>query len=114
MEKNESFKQEFEQNKAFYQKAKNWIRKNHCGRYVIIGAGQLLDVQDTYDLALERANELKRKLLHVMVFKAEEEPFFGTIKFGMRSTYAHPGSNSEQSIPEEVIRGYLTRQATND
>jgi hypothetical protein len=89
MDKNESFKQEFEQNRAFYQKAKDCIRENYCGRYVIIGAGQLLDVQDTYDLAIEEANKLKRKLLHVMVFKAEEEPFLGTLKFGMRTTYAH-------------------------
>lgn len=92
MGENESFKQEFEQNKAFYQKAKNWILENHFGRYVIIGAGRLLDVQDTYDLAVEKANELKRKFLHVMVFKAEEEPFWGTIKFGMRSTWHIPKS----------------------
>ena len=72
MGENESFKQEFEQNKAFYQEAKSWILENHFGRYVIIGAGRLLDVQDTYDLAIKKANELKRRLLHVMVFKAEE------------------------------------------
>ena len=92
MDENKSFKQEFEQNRAFYQKAKNFLCENYCGRYVIIGAGQLLDVQDTYDLAIEKANKLKRKLPHVMVFKAEEGPFFGTIKFGMRSAHAPPES----------------------
>ena len=90
MGKKQAFEQEFEENKTFYQKAKNWIRWKYRGRYVIIGAGQLLDVQDTYDLAIKRANDFKRKFPHVMVFKAEEEPFFGTIKFGIRSTYAHP------------------------
>jgi hypothetical protein len=89
MDKNKSFKQEFEQNRAFYQKAKSLIRENYRGRYVIIGAGQLLDVQDTYDLAIEKANKLQRKLLHIMVFKAEDEPFFGTIKFRLRETLAH-------------------------
>ena len=39
MDKNKSFKREFEQNKAFYQEAKNFLRENFCGRYVIIGAG---------------------------------------------------------------------------
>ena len=90
MGKKQAFEQEFEENKTFYQKAKNWIRGKYRGRYVIIGAGQLLDMQDTYDLAIKKANDFKRKFLHVMVFKAEEEPFFGTIKFGIRSTYAHP------------------------
>ena len=96
MDKNKSFKQEFEQNRAFYQKAKDFLRENYCGRYVIIGAGQLLDVFDTYDLAIEKANKLQRKLLHVMVFKAEDEPFFGTIQFGLRSTHAH--TKSERKI----------------
>ena len=77
----DEFDNQREENVKFYEKAKDWLVANYCGRYVVIASAELQGIEDTYDAALTKASTLKQRFSHVMVFKAGDVPFLGTERF---------------------------------
>jgi hypothetical protein len=73
------FDQAFEENKKFYENSRDWIKKEHSGKYVIIGNGELLDVKNTYDDAIALTDKYSKDLPALIVFRGDEEPVFEQI-----------------------------------
>lgn len=77
-EENNSLEEELTQNRAFYEGRKEYIQDKFAGMYVVIAHGELIRVLDTYDQAIEVAEEIETEFPGVMVFRGDEEPYFGT------------------------------------
>jgi hypothetical protein len=82
-EKLKSFDEQLEKNKVFYEREKRRITERYAGRYVVIADGEIKDVCDSYDDAIERSAPFEETFFNVLVFKAGEEPFFGTEAHGL-------------------------------
>jgi hypothetical protein len=75
--------EQVKKNRGFYERSKEWIAEQYLGRYVIIADGEIKDARDGYAEAIERSVELEKIFLTSLVFKAGEEPFFGTEAHGL-------------------------------
>ena len=74
----ELFRQEMEQNKAFYEGAKHLLPLQYPNKYVVIGGGEVKSAFDSYDEAIERSVELELVFRSVLVFRTGETPYFGS------------------------------------
>lgn len=89
-----SFEEQLQKNKAFYERSKDRITEQYSGRYVVIADGEIKDARDSYDNAIERSLDFEKTFLNVLVFKAGEEPFFGTEAHGLRASTGPAGGTA--------------------
>src|SRR5688500_11291736 len=93
-EQHRSFSEQLKKNKDFYERSKEWISERYGGRYIVIADGEIKDARDCYNEAIERSLELEKTFLNVLVFKADEEPFFGTEAHGLGASWG-PAEGAE-------------------
>jgi hypothetical protein len=63
-------------NRRAYESLREQIRREHAGRYVALGLGQILAAADTYDEAVAAVRQHQPVPDFFLVFPADEEPVF--------------------------------------
>jgi hypothetical protein len=63
-------------NRTAYESLREQTRREHAGRSVALGLGQVLAAADTYDEAMDAVRQLRPVPDFFLAFPADEEPVF--------------------------------------